>query len=119
MRKKILWAGLLTVAALGLTPIGGISANTLSVQRNPGAAQVTIDNFTFSPATLTVSVGTTVTWTNGDDIPHTVVSAGDPRAFKSNALDTGDKFSFTFTKAGSYPYFCSIHPKMTGRIVAK
>jgi plastocyanin len=85
----------------------------------PGTVQVTIDNFTFTPATLTVNVGTTVTWINRDDIPHTVVSASDPRAFKSSALDTDDKFSFTFTKAGVFPYFCSIHPKMTGKVIVK
>jgi plastocyanin len=75
--------------------------------------QVTIDNFTFSPADLTVKVGTTVTWTNHDDIPHTVVSAG---KFRSKTLDTDDGFSFTFTAAGDYKYFCSLHPHMTGMI---
>ena len=74
---------------------------------------VTIDNFTFSPAQMTVKVGTTVTWKNQDDIPHTVVSAG---KFKSKALDTDDHFSFTFTAAGDYAYFCSLHPHMTGTI---
>lgn len=83
------------------------------------AAQVTIDNFTFAPATLTIAVGSTVAWTNRDDIPHTVVSADAPRAFRSKALDTGDRFSFTFSKAGTYSYFCSIHPKMTGKIVVQ
>jgi plastocyanin len=76
-------------------------------------AKVTIDNFTFSPAELTVKVGTTVTWKNQDDIPHTVVSAG---KFKSKALDTDDSYSFTFTTAGDYKYFCSLHPHMTGMI---
>jgi len=74
---------------------------------------VTIDNFTFSPAELTVKVGTTVTWTNHDDIPHTVVSAG---KFRSKTLDTDNSFSFTFTQAGDYKYFCSLHPHMTGMI---
>jgi len=85
-----------------------------------GAAQayaedtnVTIDNFTFAPAELTVKVGTTVTWTNHDDIPHTVVSAG---KFRSKTLDTDNSFSFTFTAAGDYKYFCSLHPHMTGMI---
>ena len=73
----------------------------------------TIDNFTFAPAQLTVKVGTTVTWNNHDDIPHTVVSAG---KFRSKALDTDDSFSFTFTAAGDYKYFCSLHPHMTGMI---
>lgn len=75
--------------------------------------EVHIDNFTFQPAQLTVKTGTTVTWTNRDDIPHTVVSAG---KFRSKALDTDDKFSFTFTAPGDYKYFCSLHPHMTGMI---
>ena len=74
---------------------------------------VTIDNFTFAPAELTVKVGTTVTWTNHDDIPHTVASAG---KFRSKTLDTDDSFSFTFTTPGDYQYFCSLHPHMTGMI---
>ena len=74
---------------------------------------VSIDNFTFEPAQLTVKVGTTVTWKNRDDIPHTVVSAG---KFRSKAMDTDDSYSFTFTAAGDYPYFCSLHPHMTGTI---
>ena len=75
--------------------------------------KVSIDNFTFAPAQLTVKVGTTVTWTNHDDIPHTVVSAG---KFRSKTMDTDDSFSFTFTVAGDYKYFCSLHPHMTGMI---
>jgi plastocyanin len=75
--------------------------------------KVTIDNFTFAPVELTVKVGTTVTWTNHDDIPHTVVSAG---KFRSKTMDTDDSFSFTFTAAGDYKYFCSLHPHMTGMI---
>jgi plastocyanin len=80
-------------------------------------AEVKIDNFSFGPATLTVAPGTTVTWVNHDDIPHTVVSTDS--VFKSKVLDTDEKFSFTFTKAGTYPYFCSIHPKMTATVVVK
>ena len=79
--------------------------------------QVAIDNFTFGPQQLTVKSGTTVTWTNRDDIPHTVTS--DKLAFRSNALDTDDKFSFTFTTPGTYKYFCSLHPHMTGTIVVE
>jgi plastocyanin len=75
--------------------------------------KVTIDNFTFMPAELSVKVGDTVTWSNHDDIPHTVVSAG---KFRSKAMDTDDTFSFTFTSAGEYKYFCSLHPHMTGTI---
>ena len=80
---------------------------------------VAIDNFAFGPAAITVAAGTKVTWTNRDDEPHTVVSADAPRAFKSGALDTGDSFSFTFDKPGTYRYFCSIHPHMTGTVVVK
>lgn len=80
-------------------------------------ASITIDNFTFGPERLTVAPGTTVTWTNRDDIPHTIAST--TRAFKSPALDTGDHFSFTFRDAGVYDYFCSLHPHMTGTIVVE
>jgi len=80
--------------------------------------QVKIDNFTFGPPEVTVNAGTTVKWVNRDDIPHTVVS-DDKATFKSKALDTDDAFSYTFTKPGTYPYFCSIHPKMTGKVVVK
>ena len=79
--------------------------------------EVKIDNFTFNPAMITVKTGTTVTWTNGDDIPHTVVATA--KAFKSKVLDTGDKFSFTFTTPGSYEYFCSLHPHMKASIVVE
>ena len=86
-------------------------------QARAADAEVTIDNFTFSPQTLTIKAGTKVTWTNRDDIPHTVASA--TKAFKSPALDTDDSYSFTFTTAGSYEYFCSLHPHMTGTIVVQ
>jgi amicyanin len=78
---------------------------------------VMIDNFTFGPAAVTVPVGATVTWVNGDDIPHTVVAVD--KSFRSKVLDTDETFSFTFTKAGTYEYFCSIHPHMTGKVVVK
>ena len=90
----------------------------VSAQENQAAtAAVKIDNFSFGPATLTVAVGTTVTWVNHDDIPHNVVSTDG--LFKSKVMDTDEKFSFTFTKAGTFPYFCGIHPKMTGKIVVQ
>ena len=76
-------------------------------------SKVTIDNFTFTPVELKLKVGDTVTWTNHDDIPHTVVSAG---KFRSKTMDTDGTFSFTFTSAGEYKYFCSLHPHMTGTI---
>ena len=86
-------------------------------EKAAATAEVKIDNFSFGPAALTVPVGTTVTWTNRDDIPHTVVSTDG--VFKSKALDTDDKFSFVFSKPGTYPYFCSIHPKMTGQVIVQ
>ena len=81
------------------------------------AAEVNIDNFSFSPVTIKVKAGTTVIWTNRDDIPHTVVA--NDKSFKSKVLDTGEKFSFTAAKPGTYPYFCSVHPKMTGTLVVE
>jgi plastocyanin len=80
---------------------------------------VTISNFTFSPAILSVAPGAKVTWTNSDEEPHTVTSADGGLMFKSAALDTKDQFSFTFDKPGTYKYFCSIHPHMVGTIVVK
>jgi plastocyanin len=79
--------------------------------------EVKIDNFAFAPHRVVVKAGTTVIWINDDDIPHTVASS--TKLFKSNALDTKDKFSFTFTTAGAYEYFCSLHPHMTGTIVVE
>ncbi len=80
-------------------------------------AQVVIDNFTFTPDVITVTVGTTVTWRNQDDTPHTVTAAG--KQFGSKGLDTGDQFAYRFTAAGVYTYFCSIHPVMIGHIIVK
>lgn len=109
----------LTVAlAFGIGALGGGQKYfAASAQQKPEITEIKIDNFSFGPATLTVSVGTTVTWTNRDDIPHTVVSTDG--VFKSKVLDTDEKFSFTFSKAGTYPYFCSIHPKMTAKVVVQ
>ena len=86
-------------------------------QPSQANSDIKIDNFTFGPQTVTVPVGATVTWTNKDDIPHTSVSTDG--LFKSKVLDTDEKFSYTFSKAGTYPYYCTIHPKMTGTIVVK
>jgi plastocyanin len=100
-----LGASLAVAAALILQP-GGARAHAENIT-------VTIDNFTFAPTELKLKVGDTVTWTNHDDIPHTVVSAG---KFRSKTLDSDDSFSFTFAAAGDYKYFCSLHPHMTGMI---
>ena len=93
------------------------TVSTMTHAAPPDAASVQIGNFTFNQAVVTVKQGTTVTWTNGDDIPHTVVAKDG--TFKSKVLDTGDKFSFTFAKPGQFVYFCSIHPHMTGTVIVK
>src|SRR6266496_375147 len=100
-------------------PVAALAAATLLFLDAAAAqdAEVKIDNFTFAPPSLTVKAGTTVTWRNEDDIPHTVASS--VRVFKSTALDTDDSFSFTFTEPGSYDYFCSLHPHMRGKIVVE
>ena len=79
-----------------------------------GPVAVHISNFTFGPKAVTVKVGQTITWTNDDDIPHTVVATD--KSFRSKVLDTGQSFSFTFTKPGQIAYFCSLHPMMTGKV---
>jgi len=81
------------------------------------ATAITIDNFSYAPMQLEIAPGTQVTWINKDDVPHTVVSVD--HKFKSRALDTDESFSFTFRDLGTYEYFCSVHPKMTGKIVVK
>ncbi|MGA7622856.1 MAG: cupredoxin family copper-binding protein [Candidatus Acidiferrales bacterium] len=120
MKSRSVWiAGFVmaVIVALGLLLAG--SPNVSANDPHATTSEVKIDNFSYGPATVTVAAGTTVTWTNHDDIPHTVVSADDPKAFKSKVMDTDEKFSYTFTKAGTYTYFCSIHPKMTGTVVVK
>ncbi len=96
----------LVMAAALLSPLGSGRAQAEEIK-------VSLDNFTFSPNEVKVKVGDIVTWTNHDDIPHTVVSAG---KFRSKTMDTDGTFSFTFTSAGDYKYFCSLHPHMTGMI---
>ena len=118
MRRSV--SGAVLLAALGLA-IAGLGAGsrsfTANAQQKAAPTEVKIDNFSFGPGDLTVPVGATVTWTNRDDIPHTVVSTD--KVFKSKVLDTDEKFSFTFSKAGTYPYFCSVHPKMTGKVIVQ
>ena len=103
------------VAALLLPATSYFSVN--GQQTDAANVEVKIDNFSFGPAAITVKAGTTVTWINRDDIPHTVVA--DDKLFKSKVLDTDEKFSYTFSKPGTYPYFCSVHPKMTGKVVVQ
>jgi len=118
MIGKTVWiVSLLTMVMVAALLLSAASPGSSAKTPQPTSAEVKVDNFSFGPASLTVAVGTTVTWTNRDDIPHTVVSTD--KVFKSKVLDTDEKFSFTFDKAGTYPYFCSIHPKMTGSVVVQ
>ena len=119
MTKKINSARILAPILLVAAAIMIASPNVQAIADQPptAAADVKIDNFAFGPQSLTVKVGTTVTWTNRDDIPHTVVSSDG--VFKSKARDTDETFSYKFDKAGTYSYFCSLHPKMTGQVVVQ
>jgi len=117
-KKNVRIAGVVMPVLIAmLLLVAGSSRVTASDQPSAANVAVKIDNFVFGPQTITVLVGTTVTWTNSDDIPHTAVSTDG--VFKSKVMDTDEKFSYTFTKAGTYSYFCSVHPKMTGQIVVK
>ena len=100
----------LIIAALALELAGSALAGTA----NP---TITISNFTFGPMEVTIPVGGTVTWVNGDDVPHTVRAVDG--SFHSKPLDSDERFSFTFTRPGVYPYFCSIHPKMTAKVTVR
>ena len=98
----------------------GVTILLVAVAGSPVRAsdiEVKIDNFTFNPKQVTVKAGDSITWVNHDDIPHTVTSQ--TQAFRSKALDTDDKFSFTFATPGTYSYFCALHPQMTGTIVVE
>ncbi|HKW24767.1 MAG TPA: cupredoxin family copper-binding protein [Terriglobales bacterium] len=116
MNKKLFFATLLIAI-----PLAAAIALILRPTRARGeenkaqTMQVRVDNFTFTPETLTVPANSAVTWVNKDDIPHVIAS--NDGLFKSKALDTDQQYSFTFTKPGTYPYFCAIHPKMVGKIV--
>jgi plastocyanin len=119
MAKKSVWVaglGAPVIIAMLLLLVGSPSVKA-SGQPSTANVAVTIDNFVFGPQAITVPVGTTVTWINSDDIPHTAVSTDG--VFKSKVMDTDEKFSNTFTKAGTYSYYCSVHPKMTGQVVVK
>lgn len=117
--KRTVWSlGIASVAILILMAAGArVSGAAMAQAAKPAETAVKIDNFIFSPNPITVAAGTTVRWTNQDDIPHNIVS--DDKSFKSKALDTDETFAYTFTKPGTYTYFCSIHPKMTGKIVVQ
>lgn len=116
MKRTVTTLGFAALALVVLMVAGRSSTLGTAMDDNP-AAQVKIDNFVFSPNQLTVPTGSTIRWTNHDDIPHNVVS--DDKSFKSKVLDTDETFAYTFTRPGTYTYFCSIHPKMTGKVIVQ
>jgi plastocyanin len=117
--KRIKWIAALSATILSTVIIMAISSPRLAVRADSKPAlgtEVKIDNFSFGPD-LTIAAGTTVTWTNHDEVPHVVAS--DTNIFKSKALDTDDRYSYTFTKPGTYLYYCTVHPKMTAKVVVR
>ena len=103
--------------------LGALAALTLTLCLGADAKaevslpSVHIDNFTFTPQEITITRGTTLTWVNDDDIPHTI--AANNKAFRSKAMDTEQKYSFMFSEPGIYEYFCSLHPHMQGKVIVK
>jgi plastocyanin len=117
--RLVLNRGLVVALVLGpvigaMLALGAVAAQDATKK---DANEITIDNFTFTPKELTVAVGTTVKWVNHDDIPHTIVEKN--TTFRSKALDTDDSYSFTFTSAGTFDYFCGLHPHMVGQVIVK
>jgi plastocyanin len=110
-----LTAGCGLIIAVTLGALTGTLLALGSTLAQDASKSITIDNFTFAPAEFKVPVGTTVTWVNRDDIPHTVVETD--KKFRSKALDTDDSFSYTFTTPGTFDYFCSLHSKMVGKVI--
>ena len=116
MRKGKLYIGFLgTIVSMAVIHASHVARAADEKQAVP--VTISIDNFSFTPKEITVEQGTTVTWLNHDDVPHTVVSTD--KKFRSKALDTDEQFSFTFADVGTYSYFCSVHPVMIGKIVVK
>jgi plastocyanin len=118
MRRKLFFRSLAAALPLALAAVlimHPTRARSEDAKSSP--TEVRVDNFTFGPDTLTVPANSTVTWVNKDDVPHVIASTDG--VFKSKALDTDDKYSYTFSKAGTYSYYCSIHPKMVGKIVVQ
>lgn len=103
---------------LAIVPAAALRAQEKTAAASVVSGQVVhIDNFSFTPAEITVAPGATVTWINGDDIPHTVAASN--KAFRSKVMDTEQQFTFTFKDQGTYEYFCSLHPHMTGKVIVK
>ena len=119
IKRRSWMVGLALTVVVGFTLITATQKGMATPgDKGSGSIEVKIDNFAFGPMSLKVASGTTVTWTNRDDVPHTVVS-DDKTTFKSKALDTDEQFSYTFSRPGTYHYFCSVHPKMTGEVAVQ
>jgi plastocyanin len=117
VRRKLLISSMAVALPLALAAVLFLHPTRAKSENQASPLEVRVDNFTFGPDTLTVPVNSTVTWVNKDDIPHTVASTDG--LFKSKALDTDDKYTYTFTKPGTYSYYCSIHPKMVGKVIVQ
>jgi plastocyanin len=105
------------LTAIGMVMLGAMEMFTPSAAEAPDETKIVVKDFMFNPTPLTVKAGSTVTWTNMDDEPHTAVS--DTGVFKSGGMDTNESFSFKFDKPGTYHYTCTIHPRMVGTIVVQ
>jgi plastocyanin len=116
-RAATVWLSIGVIVLAGFVATRLLNSAAAGAAEQLASANIAVDNFTFAPREITVEKGTTVIWVNHDDVPHTIVSAD--KKFKSKALDTDDQYSFTFTEAGTYPYFCSVHPVMTGKVIVK
>ncbi|MDO9713921.1 cupredoxin domain-containing protein [Paracraurococcus lichenis] len=116
-RRKLLLASPFVLAAGPAGARHAMPAAAVAIEGD--SAAISIDNFTFSPALITIGPGTRVVWTNRDDIPHTILGRDDPLTLRSPPLDTDDVFSFVFTAPGTYRYFCSLHPHMQGAVVVR
>lgn len=117
MKTKSFVRSLAVLVPLALSAVLLLQPPIATSENNASPNQIQVDNFSFAPNTVTVPANTTVTWVNKDDVPHVIAS--NDGLFKSKALDTDDKYSYTFTKVGTYSYYCSIHPKMVGKVVVQ
>ena len=117
MKKQAISTSTTFAVLLAILAGGGAVTSHAAGEQNKTASEVSVDNFTFGPESITVAANTTVTWVNRDDVPHVIASTDG--LFRSKALDTDDKYSFTFVKTGTYPYFCAVHPKMVGKIIVR
>ena len=115
--KKRFTASFLAILSVIAAVAPATAVDAAKATSTAPSVQVKVDNFTFAPETITVTANSTVTWVNSDDVPHVIASTDG--LFRSKALDTDDKYSFTFSKPGTYAYFCAVHPKMVGKIVVR